>query len=55
MGLLSRTPNGELEIEAMTAVVQSGMSETTGAGGGSGDGEVRECVDVTAKHTRQTG
>lgn len=56
MGLLSRTPNGELETEAMIAVVQSGPSEKNGAGGGSGDGdvEVRECVDVTAKHTRPT-
>lgn len=55
MGLLSRTPNGELETEAMIAEVPSGLSEKNGAGGGGGDGEVRECVDVTAKHTRPTG
>lgn len=41
MGLLSRTPNGELEIEAMIAVIQAGLSETNGAGGGSGYGRGR--------------
>ena len=30
MGLLSRTPNGELETEAMIAVDQRGLKETMG-------------------------
>lgn len=34
MGLFSRTPNGELEVEAMIVAVPGGLSETTGAGGG---------------------